>query len=227
MDNFLINQRYRVQPSLHILYDLQLQSETRLEPRLMQLLCLMAQQPDQLLSRETLIQEIWDNYPGADEGLTNAVSFLRKILGDDQKEMIRTVPKKGYLLKAHITSATEKNGSPSRKRIYGYAAVAALTIIVLTAAFMTRQTTITPPTIKNVSTEVAFPDLSNDSSDHYLTTVTTTDTAGVKYRLVMIGDRRPVFYVNDSVSNQEPYTELIDQMARELWKRQAAAEIGQ
>lgn len=224
MDNFLINQRYRVQPSLHLIYDLQLQTETRLEPRLMQLLCLLAQQPDQLLTRETLVQEIWDNYPGADEGLTNAVSFLRKLLGDDQKEMIRTIPKKGYLLKASIATAAQKHGGPSKKRIYGYAAIAVVTCIILTAAFMNRQADATPPTLKAVSTDVDFPDLGNDTIDHYLNTVTTTDTAGIKYRLVMIGDRRPVFYVNDSVANQEPYTELIDKMAKELWKRQAAAE---
>lgn len=226
MDNFLINQRYRIQPSLHLIYDLQLQTETRLEPRLMQLLCLLAQQPDQLLTREILIQEIWDNYPGADESLTNAVSFLRKLLGDDQKEMIRTIPKKGYLLKATISTAAQKHGGPSKKRIYGYAAIAAVTCIVLTAAFMNRQADATAPTIKEVSTDidVAFPDLKNDTVGNYLNTVTTTDAAGIKYRLVMIGDRRPVFYVNDSVANQEPYTELIDKMAKELWKRQAAAE---
>lgn len=192
----------------------------------MQLLCLLAQQPDQLLTRETLVQEIWDNYPGADEGLTNAVSFLRKLLGDEQKEMIRTIPKKGYLLKASISTAAQKHGGPSKKRIYGYAAIAAVTCILLTIAFMNRQEDATFPATKAVSTEVAFVDLKNDTTDSFLNTVTTTDAAGIKYRLVMIGDRRPVFYVNDSVTNQEPYTELIDKMARELWKRQAEAEKG-
>src|SRR5450432_2368136 len=37
--------------------------------------------------------------PG-DEGLTQAISALRKVLKDDTKQLIQTVPKKGYLLAA-------------------------------------------------------------------------------------------------------------------------------
>jgi hypothetical protein len=40
----------------------------------------------------------------------------------------------------------------------------------------------------------------------------------------MIGDRRPEFYVNDSLlTNMEKYNGLIDKMAKELWRRQTEA----
>jgi hypothetical protein len=42
----------------------------------------------------------------------------------------------------------------------------------------------------------------------------------------MIGDRRPELYINDTLRpNHEPYTGLIDRMAKELWKRQKEMEV--
>ena len=39
--HLIINSRYEVTASLNLVKDLQLQQETRLEPRIMQLLCLL------------------------------------------------------------------------------------------------------------------------------------------------------------------------------------------
>jgi hypothetical protein len=77
----------------------------------------------------------------------------------------------------------------------------------------------------STATEIAFPGLEQKDDYNYLNTVTTTDSLGRKYRLVMIGDKRPEFYINDSLqSNQEPYDGLIGTMAKELWRRQKEAE---
>jgi hypothetical protein len=57
-------------------------------------------------------REIWDDYGNADEGLTLAISHLRRQLQDDTKVLIETVPKKGYVLHAEITLWT---GEPQQR----------------------------------------------------------------------------------------------------------------
>lgn len=67
----------------------------RLEPRLAGLLSVLAQQPGDTISRSDLLALVWDE-EGSDEALTQAVSRLRRGLGD--KTLIKTVPRIGYQL---------------------------------------------------------------------------------------------------------------------------------
>jgi DNA-binding winged helix-turn-helix (wHTH) protein len=242
---FMLNSRFKVEPNLNLVKDLEEDKDFRMEPRLMKLLCLLAQNREELVSRETITKEIWDNYGNPDESLTQAISYLRKVLSDQQKKVIETVPKKGYVLRAAVTDVIPKNSiSPvnnalpkkrSERKIVG---VVLLVAAVLVIAFLflrsgNNQPAVNPdikprqegkPGSDSTGTEIAFPGLSAEKDSNYLNTVTTTDSLGTKYRLVIIGDKRPEFYVNDSLlTNQEQYDGLIDKMAKELWKRQMEA----
>jgi DNA-binding winged helix-turn-helix (wHTH) protein len=104
---FVLNNRFHVDPSRKVVADTILQKETRLENRLMNLLLLLCSHGGKLVSREQITKEIWDDYGNADESLTQAVSYLRKVLADDQKKMIQTIPKKGYILYAELGSLDE------------------------------------------------------------------------------------------------------------------------
>jgi DNA-binding winged helix-turn-helix (wHTH) protein len=234
---FVMNNRFLVNSAFNQVKDLKLDVQTRLEPRIMQLLILLVSNQEQVLTRADLIKDIWNDYGGADEGLTQAISFLRKILDDPSKQIIRTIPKKGYLLHASIStpdqpdkSAREK--SPINKRRFQYfypvIVIAGLIVIVaITYAFYSQQHQFpaSKPPAGDTTTETPFPGLEEDNDNNPLTTITTTDSLGNRYRLVMIGDRKPKFYVNDSLQlNQEPYTGLIDKLAKSLWKRQKDAE---
>ena len=86
-ESFYINNRFFTDPATNIVKEIKGANETRLEPRLMLLLCLLTQNEGKVVSREFLIKEIWNDYGGADEGLTQAISFLRKVIGDQKKEM--------------------------------------------------------------------------------------------------------------------------------------------
>jgi len=59
----------------------------------MKLLCLLVSKSGSLVSREEIVEKIWNGYGGGDDGLTQAISFLRKILNDTHKMIIETVPK--------------------------------------------------------------------------------------------------------------------------------------
>jgi len=100
---FLVNNRYLVTPGKNVLTDKTTNDESRLEQRLLEVLYILAATPGELVSRDKIIREVWNDYGGADEGLTQAVSFLRKVLNDTDKKIIETIPKKGYILNAVIS----------------------------------------------------------------------------------------------------------------------------
>src|SRR5688572_15893584 len=119
---FILNTRFKVEPNLSLVNDMEQQKEFRMEPRLMKLLCLLVQNKQELVTRETITKEIWDNYGNPDESLTQAISYLRKVLSDQQKKLIETVPKKGYVFRATVTELepkktiiSENNDLPKQK----------------------------------------------------------------------------------------------------------------
>lgn len=100
---FVLNNSFCVDASLNLLTNKETGTQTKLEPRLIEILCILAKNREKLVSREMLISKIWNNYGGAEDGLNQGISFLRKALGDTNKQIIATVPKKGYILHATIT----------------------------------------------------------------------------------------------------------------------------
>jgi DNA-binding winged helix-turn-helix (wHTH) protein len=131
---FYINSRFIVNRDSSEIVDSKNQQSIRLEPRLLRLLCLLADNPGQLVSRERIIKEIWDDYPGASDGLNQGISFLRKQLDDEQKTMIRTLPKAGYSFHGKISM---KGENPSEyKRQYNWWRVAAAGCGVLVAVLL-------------------------------------------------------------------------------------------
>lgn len=113
----VIDNRFRIQADTHLLTDLSSHTTTRLEPRLMKLLFLLATHAGQLVSREQIIRDIWNDYGGGEDGLTQAISFLRKMLDDVAKDRIRTIPKKGYLLNALVTPANNIIEAEEKEKI--------------------------------------------------------------------------------------------------------------
>jgi DNA-binding winged helix-turn-helix (wHTH) protein len=102
MQPFKINQDYTVYPDTNTVGN-----TVKLEPRLMKLLCLLAEDPGVLVTREKIVEKIWNGYGGGDEGLTQAISHLRKVLNDNDKAIIDTVSKGGYIFKGTIGMVNE------------------------------------------------------------------------------------------------------------------------
>lgn len=111
---FEINQRFEVDRNGNTIYDRKRDTRHRLEPRLMRLLCLLADNEGEVVSRETIIKEIWDDYPGAGDGLNQGISHLRKVLEDDKRSLIRTLPKIGYLFEG-LTPPSSNSEADAKK----------------------------------------------------------------------------------------------------------------
>ncbi|MFC3122836.1 winged helix-turn-helix domain-containing protein [Agaribacter flavus] len=70
----------------------------RIENTPLNLLLFMMQQPQQVITKQVLFDEIWKGKFVTEEVLTVAVSHLRKALGDSPKQpqIIKTIPGQGY-----------------------------------------------------------------------------------------------------------------------------------
>lgn len=71
-----------------------------LEPKVMDVCCLLAARGDDVVSREELIDHVWGVKFGSDESLTRAIYILRRALAhmSGHEKPIETVSKKGYRL---------------------------------------------------------------------------------------------------------------------------------
>src|SRR5437762_13345975 len=83
--------------------------EVRVEPRVMDVLVLLAGRPDQLVSKEDLIEQVWKTRYVTDDVLTVAIYGLRKTLGDDARRprYVETVSRRGYRLIAQVQPLTQ------------------------------------------------------------------------------------------------------------------------
>lgn len=104
---FTINDRFIIDKTRNEVFDKELGQKTRVEPRMIKLLCMLTDSPKIVVTRSHIVNQVWDDYPGANEGLNQAISFLRKILCDPNKELILTIPKKGYVFNGMVSVGRE------------------------------------------------------------------------------------------------------------------------
>jgi DNA-binding winged helix-turn-helix (wHTH) protein len=127
----LINDIFYIDPLRNEVTDNQTGKTDRVEPRLMKLLCLLAEHREKPVSRKMIIKEIWNDYPGGDEGLNQAVSVLRKLLHDNDKNIIETLPKTGYCFHAKINETPFIPKKKSFKLLYAFTAFLLLLMVTL------------------------------------------------------------------------------------------------
>ena len=80
-----------------------------IEPKLVEVLLLLAAVPGQVVTRDELLNHAWERQVVCDDALTRTISELRTLLGDSGRERryIRTVPKRGYSLIADVFPIAE------------------------------------------------------------------------------------------------------------------------
>ncbi len=88
-----------------------------LEPKVMQVLVELAANAQQPVTREQLLDRVWNDAVVGEEVLSRAVSLLRSTLGDERTDpkFIRTIPRMGYELilpVAPLPADTEDPASP-------------------------------------------------------------------------------------------------------------------
>jgi len=80
------------------------EGEWRLTPKALQVLLVLVQSQDQVVTRETLFEQVWPHTMPTDDVLTQAIAQLRKAFGDDHDapRYIETIARTGYRLLAPV-----------------------------------------------------------------------------------------------------------------------------
>ena len=136
----LISGRFIIDSLRNEVTDKQTGKVNHVEPRLIKLLCLLVQYEGQPVSRKIIVKEIWDDYPGGDEGLNQAISVLRKLLDDDKKKIIETLPKIGYCFTGKVDNHEVPPQRKSFKKFYVPAAVVLLLILAFVLGYYNHPT---------------------------------------------------------------------------------------
>jgi len=74
-----------------------------LRPKSFDVLRYLVAHPRRVISKDELIKAVWPNVIVTDESLTRCISDVRHALGDASQQVIKTVPKRGYLLDLEVS----------------------------------------------------------------------------------------------------------------------------
>jgi DNA-binding winged helix-turn-helix (wHTH) protein len=85
-----------------------------LEPKVMQVLVHLALHPNEVLSKDRLLEAVWHDTFVGDDVLVRCISEIRYVFGDDPKSsrIIQTIPKGGYRLIGAVTTGISAEVAP-------------------------------------------------------------------------------------------------------------------
>ncbi len=106
-----------------------------LEPLVMRVLVALAVVQGEVLSKDDLIEIVWDGRALSDEPLNRCISILRRKLGDDSRNptYIQNIPRVGYrlMMPVHPASTPEFGLAPANLSWQKWAAIAAVALLAL------------------------------------------------------------------------------------------------
>ena len=116
--NVIIN-RWRLDPSQNALIHEDSAEVRRLGEFHYSLLKTFIDNADNVLSRQYLMAEVWKNRVVGNNSLPTAIHALRHALDDNgkQQEIIKTIPKKGYLFSAQFVAFSEAESKPEQETV--------------------------------------------------------------------------------------------------------------
>lgn len=151
-----------------------------LEPQALQLLEYLIEHRACIVSKQDLIDEIWDGKAITDAALNTRVHSVRKALGDtaSTSQFIKTYPKRGFQFVANVTTdeVEEEPGKPKRRLLSLFAASVALLGTVWFS--FSNEDVPALDTEKPSIAVVQFDDLSGDPSARYFVEGLTDELIG-------------------------------------------------
>jgi DNA-binding winged helix-turn-helix (wHTH) protein len=77
-----------------------------LRPKCLDLLTCLLRRAGQVVTKNELMEQVWLDVVVTDESLTRCISDIRQALGDAEQTIIKTVPRRGYVLVSAVVSET-------------------------------------------------------------------------------------------------------------------------
>ena len=96
-------------------------AEVALRPKSFEVLAYLVERHGRLVVKSTLIEAVWPDTAVGDNSLAQCLFDIRRALGDDSQQLIRTVPRRGYIFTVSVTTPVvefplESGPSPYSRR---------------------------------------------------------------------------------------------------------------
>jgi len=86
--------------------------EVKLRPKVYDALAYLVLNRGRLVPKEELMQALWPDAFVTDDSLVQCMVELRRALEDRSQEILKTVPRRGYIFSAAVSSASSEGGEP-------------------------------------------------------------------------------------------------------------------
>jgi adenylate cyclase len=87
--------------------------DIELRPKSFDVLCCLLANSGRVVGKDELLEAVWPDVTVTDESLTRCVSDIRLALDDAAQRIIKTVPKRGYLLAAAVSVEESSGPAPA------------------------------------------------------------------------------------------------------------------
>ena len=95
------------------------QEEIKLRPKVFEALQYFVQNSGRLIGKQELIQAIWPDSFVTDDSLVQCTVELRRALDDREQQLLKTVPRRGYVFTAEVTQTKAKPTAPLDSELLG------------------------------------------------------------------------------------------------------------
>ena len=82
--------------------------EIKLRPKVYETLKYLVENPGRLIGKQELMQAVWPDAFVTDDSLVQCTVELRRALDDGNQQLLKTVPRRGYLFTAQVIRAESK-----------------------------------------------------------------------------------------------------------------------
>jgi len=82
--------------------------ELKLRPKVYETLKYLVEHPGRLIGKQELMQAVWPDAFVTDDSLVQCTLELRRALGDRNQQLLKTVPRRGYLFTSEVTRRAPK-----------------------------------------------------------------------------------------------------------------------
>jgi DNA-binding winged helix-turn-helix (wHTH) protein/Tfp pilus assembly protein PilF len=79
-------------------------TETTLRPKTLDLALLLLRNPGRAMSRTEILDAVWPGIFVTDDNVTQCVTELRRAMGPEGAALVKTLPRRGYLLEAEVVA---------------------------------------------------------------------------------------------------------------------------
>ena len=90
-----------------------------------------------LVKKQELLEKIWGNAAVTDDSLTHCLIDIRKAIGDTKRELVRTVPRRGFIFDVPVEPLVQSGLQPSgQRRLRGVLRIAVLVLLGLGIGYL-------------------------------------------------------------------------------------------